>query len=151
MLWISQHAYETLQTSSQATARIKREEGTVSEEQQQDAKYQLRSRRKGEQKPVGPGQDGKKKSTVVTRCPAANQDEDKVSGGALRASAKSESAAGKPGQVPQKDEEVMTRKLKQLIGKYKTVAVAAASQPGSAKEPQQALCLRRSKRIVNRK
>lgn len=154
--WISQQAYGTLQTVGQATARIKEEESAASEEQQRDAKYQLRSRREGAQKPqsqAGPTQGGKKKSAAARRHPVANQggDEEKISGGASTASATSERAAGKPGQGPQEDEEAMTRKLKRPIRKHRTVAVAAAaSQPGGAKEPEHA-GLRRSKRIVNRK
>lgn len=151
--WISQQAYKTLQTISQGTATIKEEEIAVHEKQQQDAKYQLRLRRKGGQKPeseAGPTQDGKKKSAAARQCPAANQggDKENISGGALRASSTSESAAGKLGQVPQ--EEAMTRKMKQPIRKQRTVAVTADRQPVGANKPQHA-GLRRSKRTVKGK
>lgn len=153
--WISKQAYKTLQTISQGTATIKEEEMAAPEEQQQDAKYQLRLRRKGGQKPeieAGPTQDGKKKSAAARQLPAANQggDKEKISGGALRASSTSESAAGKLGQVTQEDDEAMTRKMKRPIRKQRTVAITEARQPVGAKEPQHA-GLRRSKRIVNRK
>lgn len=136
------------------SARIKGEDRAASAEQQQDAKYQLRSSREGGHKPQSeatPTQDGKKKSAAVRRRPAANQGgvKERLSGAALTARSTSGSAAGTPGPVPQEEEEAMSRKWKP-IRKHRTMAVAAASQPGGAEEPQHA-GVRRSKRIINRK
>lgn len=90
----------------------------VPEEQQQDAKYNLRSRRKEGQKPEsisGLTQDSKNKSTAARRRPATNQGRDgkKIPGDSCRASSTSKQAAGKPGQLSEEDEKVTTMKLKQ--------------------------------------
>lgn len=153
--WILQLAYETLKNNGRVTTRIKREEAAVPEEQQQDAKYHLRSRRKEGQKPEsisGPTQDGKNKSTAAQRYPATNQGGDgkEIQGGSHRASSTSKSAVGKAGQLSQEDKDVATRRLKRPTRKHKTMAVTVVSQLGGAEEPQHA-GLRMSKRIANRK
>lgn len=137
------------------TTRIKREEVAVPEEQQQDAKYHLRSGRKEGQKPEsisGPIQNSKNGGSAARRRPATNQGTDvkKIPGGSYRANLSSKSATEKPAQQSQEDEEVTTRKLKQPTRKQKTMAVTAVSQPGGAEEPPHA-GLRMSKRIAKRK
>lgn len=123
------------------------------EERQQDAKYHLRSRRKEGQKPEsesGPKQDGKNRGSTARRRPATNQGTDRkeISAGSYRASPTSQSAAGKPAQLPQEDEKVPTRRMKQPMRKQ--MAATAVLQLGGAEEPQH-VGLRMSKRIANRK
>lgn len=136
------------------TTRIKKEV-VVPEEKQQDAKYHLRSRRKEGQNPesmAGLTQGGKNTSTPSLQRPATDcgRDRKKITGGSCRTSSTSKSAAGKPAQLSQEDEEVTTRRLKQPTKKHKTVVVTAVSPPEGADEPHHA-GLKRSKRIANRK